>query len=115
MAPGLPQHPASALDTSEAVCLEARLLLREDPEFYARQASSWSATARVAQAVKALASAGQQFAIRSGGHTQYPGANIIDDGVTIDLGLINWTRYKPESETVDIGPGGRWRDVYAEL
>ncbi|KAF1824842.1 FAD-binding domain-containing protein [Dissoconium aciculare CBS 342.82] len=88
MAPGLPPHPASGLDTLKAAGLEA---------------------------VKALASAGQQFAIRSGGHTQYPGANNIDNGVTIDLGLMKWTRYKPESETVDVGPAGRWRDVYAEL
>jgi FAD/FMN-containing dehydrogenase len=130
MAPGLPPSPAIGLDILKAAGLEARLLHREDPEYQARQASFWSATARiaqpslivqprsaseVAQAVKALASAGQQFAIRSGGHTQYSGANNIHNGVTIDLGLMTWTRYKPESETVDVGPGGRWRDVYAEL
>jgi FAD/FMN-containing dehydrogenase len=130
MAPGLPPHPATGLGVLKAVGLEARLILREDPEFQARQASFWSATARVAQpslivqprsagevaqAVKALASAGQHFAVRSGGHKQYSGANNIDNGVTIDLGLMNWTRYEPESETFDVGPGGRWRDVYAEL
>jgi FAD/FMN-containing dehydrogenase len=71
--------------------------------------------AEVAQAVKALASAGQQFAVRSSGLAQYSRANDIDSGVTIDLGLMIWTRNKPEVETVDVGPGGRWRDVYTEL
>jgi FAD/FMN-containing dehydrogenase len=35
--------------------------------------------------------------------------------VTIDLGSLVWTRFNADSETVDIGPGGRWKDVYTEL
>ncbi|KAJ6150018.1 FAD-binding domain-containing protein [Penicillium samsonianum] len=41
-----------------------------------------------------------------GGYTQYAGANDIDgNGVTIDSGLLDWTRYNPGTESVEIGPG----------
>lgn len=100
-----------------------------DEEYLARQNSYWSRTARlspthivrprsaneVSSTIKILAAAGQKFAIRSGGHTQFAGGNNIDGGVTIDLGLLSWTRFDKSSETVDIGPGGRWRQVYGEL
>ncbi|KAK9242003.1 hypothetical protein V1506DRAFT_563264 [Lipomyces tetrasporus] len=39
----------------------------------------------------------------------------MEGGVTIDLSLLNWTRFDEASELVDLGPGGRWRQVYAEL
>ena len=65
--------------------------------------------------VKTLVAAREQFAVRSGGHTQYVGANNIDNGTTIDLGLLNATTFHAADETVDIGSGGRWRDVYAHL
>ncbi|KAI8626388.1 hypothetical protein F5Y19DRAFT_466404 [Xylariaceae sp. FL1651] len=106
-----------------------QVLLPSDTEYEVRQDSYWSNSAKlkpscivqprdaqeVATAVKMLAAAGEQFAIRSGGHTQWAGSNNIENGVTIDLGLLAWTRFDAGTETVDIGPGGRWRDVYAEL
>ncbi|KAL4994336.1 FAD-binding domain-containing protein [Aspergillus recurvatus] len=111
--------------------LKSQLLLPRDPEYGALQASYWSntsktiapagilrpkSTADVLTALDALVAAGQQFAIRSGGHTQYAGANNIGgDGVTLDLGLLNWTRFDGSTETVDIGPGARWKDVYTAL
>ncbi|KAJ6021666.1 FAD-binding domain-containing protein [Penicillium herquei] len=110
--------------------LEEQLLLPSHPECHTLQGASWSKSAQlnpaviirprsaleVSTALHTLINAGLKFAIRSGGHTQYPGANDIDgDGVTIDLGLLNWTRYDPTTETVEIGPGARWKQVYGAL
>lgn len=106
-------------------------VLRPGEEAYVvRQDSYWSMLARnlrpryilrpksseeVSAAIKALVSADQKFAIRSGGHTQYAGANNIDDGVTLDLGLLNGVQFNETDETVDLGPGGRWAHVYGQL
>ncbi|KAI1442043.1 FAD-binding domain-containing protein [Annulohypoxylon stygium] len=106
-----------------------QVLLPADTEFVARQDSYWSNTAKITPTcivrpksandvsitIKTLVKANEKFAIRSGGHAQYAGANNIAGGVTIDLGLLNWTRFDENSNTVDLGPGGRWREVYAEL
>ncbi|RYP16713.1 hypothetical protein DL765_004949 [Monosporascus sp. GIB2] len=74
-----------------------------------------------------------QFAIRSGGHTVWPGANNINDGVTIDMGmdyirvferpadshdhagLMNKTTYVPETKVAQIQAGSIWGDVYGAL
>ena len=45
----------------------------------------------------------------------WAGANNINDGVTIDLGLMTKTTYDPETKLASIQPGGRWTDVYAEV
>ncbi|KAG9252672.1 uncharacterized protein F5Z01DRAFT_222314 [Emericellopsis atlantica] len=109
--------------------LQSRILSPTDAEFTARQESYWSNSAKitpacivqpqsteeVAIAVKSLVAAGQKFAVRSGGHTNWAGSNNIEDGVTIDLVRLNKTVYNADTETVSIGPGCRWREVYAEL
>ncbi|KAH6972577.1 hypothetical protein EDB80DRAFT_743731 [Ilyonectria destructans] len=55
-----------------------------------------------------------QFAIRSGGHTVWP-ANNINDGVTIDMGLMNKTTYVPDAKVAKIQAGSRWKEVYGAL
>ncbi|CAJ2502841.1 Uu.00g102350.m01.CDS01 [Anthostomella pinea] len=73
-------------------------------------------TEEVSKALKALVKTnGCQFAIRSGGHTCYPGSNNIVDGVTIDLGLMSQTEYNPETKLASIRPGGQWTGVYNTL
>lgn len=57
----------------------------------------------------------RSFAIRSGGHTVWPGAANIDNGVTIDLGLMNKTTFVPETKVAQVGAGSRWREVYGAL
>jgi FAD/FMN-containing dehydrogenase len=47
------------------------------------------------------------------GCTQYPGSNNIDGGVLITLNKLN--SYKVEKDTIDVGPGMTWYDVYAAL
>ena len=45
----------------------------------------------------------------------WPGANGIEDGVTIDLELLNEVTYNSSNEIASIEPGARWSDVYAAL
>ncbi len=119
---------------SQAECLAAaglqsQVLVPGEAEYDARQDSYWSNSAKispaaivrprsageVAAALKALVGAKQRFAVRSGGHTNWAGSNNIEGGVTIDLSLLNAVVYDAAHETADIGPGCRWREVYAEL
>lgn len=76
-------------------------------------------TEEVSSVVKALvadAACGHtQFAIRSGGHATWAGSNNIEDGVTIDPGLMNTTMLDPETKVASIEPGARWAQVYATL
>lgn len=109
--------------------LQAQVLVPTDADYAARQDSYWSNSAKIKPAcivrprsahevsltVKTLVAAGEKFAVRSGGHTQYAGSNNIEAGTTIDLSLLDSTRFNEADETVEIGPGGRWREVYAEL
>ncbi|KAK3307410.1 uncharacterized protein B0T15DRAFT_492889 [Chaetomium strumarium] len=109
--------------------LQAQVLVPGDADYEARQDSYWSNSAKirpaaivrprsadeVSAAVKALVGAKQPFAVRSGGHTNWAGSNNIEGGVTVDLSLLNGVVYDAASETASIGPGCRWREVYAEL
>jgi FAD/FMN-containing dehydrogenase len=120
--------PAQA-DCLTAAGLQAQILVPGDADYDARQDSYWSNSAKiapaaivrprsaqeVAAAVKALVGAKQPFAVCSGGHTNWAGSNNIEGGVTIDLSLLNSVVYDDASETAIIGPGCRWKEVYAEL
>lgn len=80
----------------------------------------------MSSAIHVLVSRAQVFAVRSGGHGTSLGASNVEGGITLDLGLLDWTRIVVNSQhdshegencdaLVDIGPGARWRDVYAAL
>lgn len=111
------------------VGLQSRILLPTDTEYTTRIGSYWCNNAKlkpacilqprsvseVAKAVKALAQARQVFAVRAGGHMNWAGSNNIKDGVTIDLGFLNSTQYEPSTQTARLGPGAKWKDVFAEL
>ncbi|EMR66580.1 hypothetical protein MGN70_003062 [Eutypa lata] len=111
-----------------AAGLQGQLLLPQDPDYKARIESYWSNSSKlkpacilqptsateVSSAVSALAAAGQKFAVRSGGCNFWP-SNNIDGGVTIDLGRMDSVVYQPEGETVSMGPGARWGQVYERL
>ncbi|KAK3215622.1 hypothetical protein GRF29_8g598138 [Pseudopithomyces chartarum] len=77
------------------------------------------AAKEVATIVKVLTAASFlkrcQFAVRSGGHTPIPGANNIDNGVTIDLLYMNGTTYDPDTKLASISPAARWGSVYETL
>lgn len=73
----------------------------------------------VSVAVKTLATAGGdlscKFAVRSGGHMTWAGANNIETGVTIDLSNMNSTIYDIDTGIASILPGSRWEAVYNTL
>lgn len=55
------------------------------------------------------------FAVKSGGHAAFAGASNIQDGITIDLQLLNEITVSEDRTTTRIGPGNRWVDVYSRL
>ncbi|KAL4888261.1 hypothetical protein BDV59DRAFT_211229 [Aspergillus ambiguus] len=98
--------------------------------YKARNASYWSLTAQlkpyaivqprntaeVSKAVKVLLGIpGCKFAVRSGGHMAWAGANNINNGITIDLGLMADTTYNYQTQIASLEPGGTWARVYKEL
>lgn len=74
----------------------------------------------VSTAVKTLVQLHEQgqsclFAIRSGGHTSWAGASNIQGGVVIDLRGLNAVKLSSDRETVEVGVGAHWGDVYEAL
>ncbi|KAK3367557.1 hypothetical protein B0H63DRAFT_489410 [Podospora didyma] len=129
MAAVVPTPPCPQAACLVEAGLQSQILVPTDADYASRQECYWSNSAKlqpacivrprssfeVASAVKALVAANQPFAVRSGGHTNWAGSNNIDGGVTIDLGLLAITEFDAATETAIIGPGARWREVYAEL
>jgi FAD/FMN-containing dehydrogenase len=56
-----------------------------------------------------------KFAVKSGGHAAFDGASNIQDGITIDLQLLNELSINEDKTITRIGPGNRWIDVYEYL
>ncbi|KAI9761159.1 MAG: hypothetical protein M4579_001206 [Chaenotheca gracillima] len=55
------------------------------------------------------------FAVRSGGHSDIPGASNIKDGITINLSKLNQVSVSADKKTTQVGPGATWGDVYHTL
>ncbi|KAI0538640.1 FAD binding domain protein [Xylaria digitata] len=74
---------------------------------------------QVANAVTIVSSCGAQFAIRGGGHMNYPGSNNINGGVLLALNGLKHIKVNSNNvtndATVEIGPGNKWVDVYTAL
>jgi FAD/FMN-containing dehydrogenase len=116
-----------------AAGLSNRVLLATSPDYESRVQSWWAAnnrlhpwcfvlpynTQELSTAVQALANAGSgagdwHIAVRSGGHS-YAGSNSITNGITIDLSMMNSSSYNPVTKLASIEPGGKWKNVYADL
>ncbi|KAJ5818193.1 hypothetical protein N7474_003784 [Penicillium riverlandense] len=67
----------------------------------------------VASAIEIFSSCNAQFAVRGGGHMNYPGSNNIDGGVLVALGNLN--SFTVNEDSIDVGPGLTWYDVYTAL
>ncbi|KAL4740259.1 hypothetical protein BDV11DRAFT_169303 [Aspergillus similis] len=119
-----------ALASLHAAGLSDILYLPSSDVYSARVESYWSLTAQlkpwaivrprnteeVSRTVKAIVAVPDvKFAVRSGGHMQWPGANNIANGITVDLGLMNCTTYDPETGIASLQPGGTWAKSYQEL
>ncbi|KAH8807862.1 hypothetical protein F5884DRAFT_881399 [Xylogone sp. PMI_703] len=121
--------PLTGCQTLSASGLGSLLLYPTDAAYAAREASYWAVNSQlgpqciiqprntddVSRVIKVLAKHGIQFAVRSGGHSQWSGGSDIHNGVTVDLGLMTNVTYDPQTQLVSIEPGPRWRDVYAAL
>ncbi|EUC50339.1 hypothetical protein COCMIDRAFT_1060 [Bipolaris oryzae ATCC 44560] len=55
------------------------------------------------------------FAVKGGGHTAFPGASSIQDGITINMEDMNEITLSSDQKTAFIGPGNRWGSVYEKL
>jgi hypothetical protein len=66
----------------------------------------------ISQGIKVLVAGSCRFAIKAGGHNPIPGANNINGGVSIDLGLLNQTALSTDRSFVSLGAGGRWGTAY---
>ncbi|KUI66484.1 Bifunctional solanapyrone synthase [Cytospora mali] len=126
-----PAAAQSAISGLREAGLDAVLYLPGSEPYEARIASYWSLSPQlerpwaivqprtseeVSTALKVLVGVpGCCFAIRSGGHLSWPGANSIESGITIDMGLMNKTTYNPDTNVASLEPGGRWMDVYTTI
>ncbi|EXJ92916.1 hypothetical protein A1O3_01472 [Capronia epimyces CBS 606.96] len=57
------------------------------------------------------------FAVKSGGHGKFAGESNIDRGLTLDLVHLNRIEVvdDDDGQSVIVGPGNRWLDVYTAL
>ncbi|KXJ87892.1 hypothetical protein Micbo1qcDRAFT_215132 [Microdochium bolleyi] len=69
----------------------------------------------VSQAVVTLKEQCTPFAVRGGGHMGIKGANSIDDGVLIVMSNLTTLAVAEDKQTVTLGPGHDWGEVYTEL
>lgn len=70
----------------------------------------------VSQFVKLMtASSGTQFAVRCGGHTLWTVATTIDDGITVDMRLMDEVVSSGDHKIPQLGSGGIWSDVYPQI
>ncbi|OHE96903.1 6-hydroxy-D-nicotine oxidase [Colletotrichum orchidophilum] len=74
-----------------------------------------ASTEEVKLAINTLKKTACNWAIRGGGHMTWAGASNIEEGVTIDMALMNHVKYSAENKIASIGAGALWRDVYSAL
>ncbi|KAI1367949.1 putative 6-hydroxy-D-nicotine oxidase [Xylaria arbuscula] len=101
-----------------------------DPEVAALARVNWSkdcwktpqcilrptSTEDVSRIVKIISRTSARFAVRSGGHNPNPGwGSIGADGVLVDLSRLDKIKVSEDAQTLILGPGRRWIDVYNAL
>ncbi|KAI9697354.1 MAG: hypothetical protein M1820_007860 [Bogoriella megaspora] len=70
----------------------------------------------VARSLRIITSTNATFAVRSGGHNPNSGfANVGHEGVLIDTVNLNNIVFDNATNTMEIGPGVRFGDVYSKL
>ncbi|KAI9932447.1 hypothetical protein ASPWEDRAFT_122609 [Aspergillus wentii DTO 134E9] len=67
----------------------------------------------VSDGIRKIVAANAQFAVRGGGHMNYPGSNNIEGGVLVALSKLQ--EIQVNDDTVEVGPGLRWDEVYSAL
>ncbi|TEY73411.1 hypothetical protein BOTCAL_0078g00040 [Botryotinia calthae] len=69
----------------------------------------------VAAVVRTLTRWQCQFSVKGGGHTPFPGAASINDGVTIDLAMLNTISVDRNAGIAYVGSGLKWGQIYEYL
>lgn len=54
------------------------------------------------------------FSIKGGGHTPWAGANNVDGGIAIDMGVMNQIVLAEDRSYAALGGGAIWSDVYSQ-
>ncbi|KAL6702551.1 hypothetical protein ACN47E_001548 [Coniothyrium glycines] len=125
----LPDGSSSACSQLESQLGNATVLATDIATYNIERRAHWSQTAwkdptcivsprstnEVVKALKILRATNSTFAIRSGGHSPLAGWADIDDGVLISLKRMNEKVYSEASQTVQIGFGSTWDEVYKFL
>ncbi|RPA96635.1 FAD-binding domain-containing protein [Choiromyces venosus 120613-1] len=66
----------------------------------------------VAKSVKIINYFSVPFAVRSGGHTPFPGSASISGGILVSLQNMTSLELSESKDLVSVGPGNRWINVY---
>src|SRR5437868_5163907 len=69
----------------------------------------------VAKSIKIINFFSVPFAVRSGGHTPFPGSSSISGGILISLQNLTTLTLSESKDLVSVGPGNRWINVYEFL
>lgn len=69
----------------------------------------------VSDAIKLIGQHECIFAIKSGGHAMFSGASNAKGGITLDMRYLNSLKLSEDQQTVYVGTGNRWGDVYHYL
>ncbi|KAL0063235.1 hypothetical protein AAF712_009837 [Marasmius tenuissimus] len=110
--------------------LSSKVFARGTPEYDARHAMYYSlqqqelfpnctvrpSSASDVSSIVKIAKASQcPFAVASGGHMSWKGSSNMNGGFVIDLREINQIDISVEDQTVKLGPGSQWTEVYAAM
>ncbi|KEP48542.1 6-hydroxy-D-nicotine oxidase [Rhizoctonia solani 123E] len=71
-------------------------------------------SADVSTAVKVFTKHNCQFAVRGGGHSTNPGWAGTNSGVLVSLSKLTTVQVSQDAQSVVVGAGNRWGDVYAK-
>ncbi|KAK7697635.1 hypothetical protein SLS64_013374 [Diaporthe eres] len=129
--------PVCATSPAETCCsalasqrgLQAKIYYPNTTLYSDRMSTYWSLSAAldpwcvaqpegakdVSSIVKTLAANDCPFGIRGGGHGFFALSNSVAEGVTIDLGYLNTTKYDAATKIASVQPGSHWQEVYDTL
>ncbi|KAK8121576.1 hypothetical protein PG984_010246 [Apiospora sp. TS-2023a] len=114
---------------SQEASLARKVIFPDTADYQSRVESIWSASAALAPWCFVLPQSAEDtvtviqtlvrnecpFGIKGGGHGDFPAANSIRDGVTIDFSRMDQVTYDPAQKVASIGPGSSWQPVYETL
>ncbi|KAF2710658.1 FAD-binding domain-containing protein [Pleomassaria siparia CBS 279.74] len=126
---------AASTDGAKIACqkfesaMSSSTVLPSNSEYIALSTENWSATAwgrpicivkpssaaDVQNVVSYLSQHKVEFAIRAGGHLPSPRGANTNEGVLIDLSSLDVKEYDATMQTVKVGAGLRWGDIYRYL